>query len=104
MEEASSFSSLEHATSFTRDLWFNMLPVQSWLDAFSAYRHIGDAITIAHGEIRTGLLQFGTKYCKKFDFGFITSTNLFRSQQIFEEVKVNYGRLLTVLHSSVVFL
>ncbi|RYR39053.1 hypothetical protein Ahy_A09g044460 [Arachis hypogaea] len=27
MEEASPFSSLEHATSFTRDLWFNKLPI-----------------------------------------------------------------------------
>ncbi|KAL4373359.1 hypothetical protein AHAS_Ahas05G0073900 [Arachis hypogaea] len=52
MEEAFPFSSLEHATSFARDLWFNTLPVQSWLDAFSAHRHIGDAITIAHGESR----------------------------------------------------
>ncbi|RYQ83347.1 hypothetical protein Ahy_B10g101988 [Arachis hypogaea] len=53
MEEASPFFLLEYAISFTKDLWFNMLPVQSWLDAFSAHRHIGDAITIAHGEIRT---------------------------------------------------
>ncbi|QHO06931.1 Uric acid degradation bifunctional protein TTL [Arachis hypogaea] len=80
MVEASPFSSLEHATSFARDLWFNTLPIQSWLDTFSAHRHIGDAITVAHGDIRTtlqGLLQFATKYRKKFGFGFITSTNLF---------------------------
>ncbi|XP_020978166.1 uric acid degradation bifunctional protein TTL-like [Arachis ipaensis] len=97
VEEASPFSSLEHATSFARDLWFNTLPVQSWLDAFSAHMDIGDAITIAHREIRTvrclmsarkrGLLQFGTKYRKKFGFGFVTSTNLFLLQQIQEEVK-----------------
>ncbi|RYR67333.1 hypothetical protein Ahy_A03g013658 [Arachis hypogaea] len=55
MIEASSFSSLEHATSFARELWFNTLPIQSWLDTFSAHRHIGDAITIAHGDIRTAL-------------------------------------------------
>ncbi|KAL4287631.1 hypothetical protein AHAS_Ahas19G0205500 [Arachis hypogaea] len=41
MQEASPFSSLEHATSFTRDLWFNKSPIRSWLDAFFAYRHIG---------------------------------------------------------------
>ncbi|RYQ89255.1 hypothetical protein Ahy_B09g095995 isoform A [Arachis hypogaea] len=88
MVEASPFASLEHATSFARDLWFNTLPIQSWLDTFSAHRHIGDAITIAHGDIRMGLLQFVTKYCKKFGFGFVTSTNLFLSQQILEEVQV----------------
>ncbi|XP_057746928.1 uric acid degradation bifunctional protein TTL-like [Arachis stenosperma] len=87
MIEASPFSSLEHATSFARELWFNTLPIQSWLDTFSAHRHIGDAITIAHGDIRTGLLQFPTKYRKKFGFGFVTSTNLFLSQQILEEVQ-----------------
>ncbi|RYR15911.1 hypothetical protein Ahy_B04g072864 [Arachis hypogaea] len=96
VEEASPFSSLEHATSFARDLWFNTLPVQSWLDAFSAHMDIGDAITIAHREIRTGLLQFGTKYRKKFGFGFVTSTNLFLLQQIQEEVKARYENRLIV--------
>ncbi|RYQ96565.1 hypothetical protein Ahy_B08g092362 [Arachis hypogaea] len=96
MVEASPFSSLEHATSFARDLWFNTLPIQSWLDTFSAHRHIGDAITIAHGDIRTGLLQFATKYRKKFGFGFVTSTNLFLSQQILEEVQAYYENSLNV--------
>ncbi|RYR48331.1 hypothetical protein Ahy_A07g034351 [Arachis hypogaea] len=91
MEEASTFSSLEHATSFARDQWFNTLPIQSWLDTFSAQRHKGDAITIAHGDIRTGLLQFTTKYRKKFGFGFVIITNLFLSQQILEEVQVKFG-------------
>ncbi|RYQ89252.1 hypothetical protein Ahy_B09g095995 isoform C [Arachis hypogaea] len=96
MVEASPFASLEHATSFARDLWFNTLPIQSWLDTFSAHRHIGDAITIAHGDIRMGLLQFVTKYCKKFGFGFVTSTNLFLSQQILEEVQARYQNSLQV--------
>ncbi|QHO28664.1 uncharacterized protein DS421_7g218650 [Arachis hypogaea] len=39
IEEASPFSSLEHATSIERDL-FNKLPIRAWLDAFSAHRHI----------------------------------------------------------------
>nr|XP_025691545.1 uncharacterized protein LOC112792496 [Arachis hypogaea] len=34
------------------------------------------------------LIQFGTKYRKKFGFGFITSTDIFLSYQILEEVKV----------------
>ncbi|RYQ89253.1 hypothetical protein Ahy_B09g095995 isoform B [Arachis hypogaea] len=86
MVEASPFASLEHATSFARDLWFNTLPIQSWLDTFSAHRHIGDA----------RLLQFVTKYCKKFGFGFVTSTNLFLSQQILEEVQARYQNSLQV--------
>ncbi|RYQ82662.1 hypothetical protein Ahy_B10g101236 [Arachis hypogaea] len=96
MIEASPFASLEHATSFARDLWFNTLPIQSWLDTFSTHRHIGDAITIAHGDVRMGLLQFATKYRKKFGFGFVTSTNLFLSQQILEEVQARYQNSLQV--------
>ncbi|RYR49871.1 hypothetical protein Ahy_A07g036398 [Arachis hypogaea] len=96
MVEASLFSSMEHTTSFVRDLWFNTLPIQSWMDTFSAHRHIGDATTIAHGDIRTGLLQFATKYHKKFGFGFVTSTNLFLSQQILEEVQARYKNNLNV--------
>ncbi|RYR77647.1 hypothetical protein Ahy_A01g002195 [Arachis hypogaea] len=49
MIEASPFSSLEHARSFARDLWFNKLPIQSWLDTFSAHMNLCDAITIARG-------------------------------------------------------
>ncbi|XP_020974930.1 uric acid degradation bifunctional protein TTL-like [Arachis ipaensis] len=96
MIEASSFSSLEHATSFAREPWFNMLPIQSWLNTFSAHRHIGDDVTIAHGDIRTGLLQFATKYRKKFGFGFVTSTNLFLLQQMLEEVQARYQNSLQV--------
>nr|XP_025697838.1 uric acid degradation bifunctional protein TTL isoform X2 [Arachis hypogaea] len=96
MIEASPFSLLEHSTSFARELWFNTLPIQSWLDTFSAHRHIGDAITIAHGDIRTGLLQFAIKYHKKFGFGFVTSTNLFLLQQILEEVQACYQNSLQV--------
>ncbi|RYR04170.1 hypothetical protein Ahy_B06g083759 [Arachis hypogaea] len=51
MQEASPFSSLEHAISFARDLWFNNSSIRSWLDAFSAHRHIGTAISRAPTEL-----------------------------------------------------
>ncbi|RYR13348.1 hypothetical protein Ahy_B04g070394 [Arachis hypogaea] len=86
MVEASPFSSLEHATSFARDLWFNTLPIQSWLDTFSAHRHIGDA----------ELEQFRRKYRRKFGFMFITSTDKKLSHQILEEVKTRYENPLSV--------
>ncbi|RYR38867.1 hypothetical protein Ahy_A09g044137 [Arachis hypogaea] len=41
IEEAFPFSLQEHATTFGKDLWFNTLLIQSWLDTFSAHRHIG---------------------------------------------------------------
>ncbi|XP_020960092.1 uric acid degradation bifunctional protein TTL-like isoform X1 [Arachis ipaensis] len=96
MIEASPFSSLEHAISFARNLWFNTLPIQSWLDTFSAHRHLSDAITFARGDIRMGLLQYLSEYRKKFGFGFVTSTNLRLSQQILEEVQARYQNSLQV--------
>ncbi|QHO06932.1 Uric acid degradation bifunctional protein TTL [Arachis hypogaea] len=53
MVQASPFSSLEHATSFARDLWFNKSPIQSWLDVFSAHLHIDRATKFAPGPIMT---------------------------------------------------
>ncbi|KAL4373406.1 hypothetical protein AHAS_Ahas05G0078600 [Arachis hypogaea] len=44
MIEASPFYSLDDATSFTRQLWFKESSIQSWLDAFSGYRHLTQTI------------------------------------------------------------
>ncbi|RYR37761.1 hypothetical protein Ahy_A09g042645 [Arachis hypogaea] len=44
MIEASSFSSLDHATCFARQLWFKESRIQSWLDAFSGQSHLYRAI------------------------------------------------------------
>nr|XP_025684683.1 uric acid degradation bifunctional protein TTL-like [Arachis hypogaea] len=85
MQEASPFSSLEHATSFAQDLWFNKLPIRSWLDAFSAHRHIGDAVSRAPIELVSELCQFGAKYQKKFGFEFLTTTDRGHSHKILEE-------------------
>ncbi|RYQ91548.1 hypothetical protein Ahy_B09g097477 [Arachis hypogaea] len=89
MQEASPFSSLEHATSFTRDLWFNKSPIRSWLDAFFAYRHIGDVVSRAPIELVSELCQFGAKYRKKFGFEFLTTTDRGHSHKILEKVKNN---------------
>ncbi|QHO12767.1 uncharacterized protein LOC107642039 [Arachis ipaensis] len=45
MEQAALFSSLEHAISFARDLWFNKLPINSWLDEFATHMHIVEAVS-----------------------------------------------------------
>ncbi|KAL4394742.1 hypothetical protein HN51_022639 [Arachis hypogaea] len=87
MQEASPFSSLEHATSFARELWFNNSPIRSWLDAFSAHRHIGVAIGRAPTELISDLCQLGAKYWKKFGFEFFTTTNMRDSHRILAEVK-----------------
>jgi len=38
---ASPFSSLQHAVSVARDVWFNKVDVNGWLQAFSAHPQIG---------------------------------------------------------------
>ncbi|XP_020999454.1 uric acid degradation bifunctional protein TTL-like [Arachis duranensis] len=88
MQEASPFSSLEHAISFARDLWFNKSPIRTWLDAFSAHRHIGTVISRAPTELISDLCQFGAKYRKKFGFEFLTTTNARHSHKILKEIKI----------------
>ncbi|RYR05685.1 hypothetical protein Ahy_B06g085513 [Arachis hypogaea] len=73
MQGASLFSSLE-----------------AWLDAFSAHRHIDDAISRACNELISELCEFGTKYRKKFGFEFLTTTDRGHSHKILEEVKKTY--------------
>ncbi|KAL4287480.1 hypothetical protein AHAS_Ahas19G0190400 [Arachis hypogaea] len=96
MVQASLFSSLEHATSFARDLWFNKLPIQSWLNVFSADLHIDEAAKFTLGPIMLELEQFGRKYRRKFVFVFITSIEKKLSHQILEEVKTRYENSLSV--------
>ncbi|RYQ91475.1 hypothetical protein Ahy_B09g097370 [Arachis hypogaea] len=90
------FSSLEHATSFARDLWFNKSPIHSWLNVFSAHLYIDQAAKFVPGPIMLELEQFGRKYRRKFGFVFITSTDKKLSHQILEEVKTRYENLLSV--------
>ncbi|RYR73526.1 hypothetical protein Ahy_A02g007903 [Arachis hypogaea] len=61
MQEASPFSSLEHTTSFARDLWFNKSPIME-------------------------LCQFIAKYRKKFGFEFLITTGL-SQEKIKEETE-----------------
>ncbi|XP_015945823.1 uric acid degradation bifunctional protein TTL-like [Arachis duranensis] len=96
MQEASPFSSLEHATSFAQDLWFKNLPIRARLDAFSAHRHIGDAISKAPTELISDLCQFRAKYRKKFGFKFLTTTDARHSHKILEEVKARCENNLLV--------
>ncbi|RYR15500.1 hypothetical protein Ahy_B04g072256 [Arachis hypogaea] len=51
MIDASPFSSLDHATSFARQLWFKESRIQSWQDAFSGHSHLYQAIGHAPASI-----------------------------------------------------
>lgn len=48
MALASPFSSLQHALSVARDIWFNKVDVSGWLQAFSAHPPIGQTRSPSH--------------------------------------------------------
>ncbi|RYR66676.1 hypothetical protein Ahy_A03g012729 [Arachis hypogaea] len=96
MIEASPFSSLDHATSFARQLWFKESRIQSWLDAFSGQSHLFRAISYAPGSMMREMLHWDRKYRAKFGFEFITSTEKWCSQEILDEVKSHYENSLVV--------
>ncbi|QHO06545.1 Uric acid degradation bifunctional protein TTL [Arachis hypogaea] len=96
MIDASPFSSLDHATSFARQLWFNESRIQSWLDAFSGHSHLYRAIRYAPASMMRELLHWDRKYRAKFGFEFITSTETWCSQKILDEVKARIENTLVV--------
>ncbi|RYR47711.1 hypothetical protein Ahy_A07g033662 [Arachis hypogaea] len=96
MIDASPFSSLEVATSFARQLWFKESRIQSWLDAFSGHSRFFRAIHYAPASMMRELLHWDRKYRVKFWFEFITSTKMWESQKILDEVKVRYENTLVV--------
>ncbi|RYQ82253.1 hypothetical protein Ahy_B10g100849 [Arachis hypogaea] len=75
MIDASPFPSLDHATSFSRQLWFKESRIQLWLDAFSRHRHLTQAIGHALASMMKELFQWDRRYTTKFRFEFTTSTD-----------------------------
>ncbi|KAL4330383.1 hypothetical protein AHAS_Ahas13G0394600 [Arachis hypogaea] len=97
MIDASPFSSLDHATSFARQLWFKGSCIQSWLDAFFRDIHLTNAICYAPASMMRELHQWDRRYKAKFGFEFITSTDMWFSQKILDDVKVNIHVFLLYL-------
>ncbi|KAL4294522.1 hypothetical protein AHAS_Ahas18G0236500 [Arachis hypogaea] len=86
MINASLFSSLDHATSFVRQLWFNESRIQSWLDALSGHRHLTRAIGHAPATMMKELLQWDQRYIAKFGFKFTTRLSRSNIQETSEEL------------------
>ncbi|XP_057723991.1 pentatricopeptide repeat-containing protein At1g06710, mitochondrial-like [Arachis stenosperma] len=88
IEEASTFSSLEHATSIERDL-FNKLPIRAWLDAFSAHRHIGVVL------YKVNVGNFARCLCRagKFDKAFMIICEIMSKDFVPDD-----SRYSTVIH------
>ncbi|MED6212712.1 hypothetical protein PIB30_086238 [Stylosanthes scabra] len=90
------FSSLEHAISFAREIWFRESSIGSWLNAFSAHSCIADTFLVAPVPIKMEIHQWGRTHSLKFGFGFITSMDKHLSQQILDDIKARCENSLIV--------
>ncbi|XP_061359117.1 uric acid degradation bifunctional protein TTL isoform X2 [Gastrolobium bilobum] len=111
MALASPFSSLEHALSVARDIWFNNVDVNGWLQAFSSHPQIGQTHSPSHasqtsaqwskGEQSTALAtatgsslqelsEWNARYRQKFGFVFLICASGRSTDEILAELKRRY--------------
>ncbi|KAG2672001.1 hypothetical protein I3760_13G017800 [Carya illinoinensis] len=114
MALASPFASLEEAVRAARDIWFNKVDVNAWLQAFSAHPQIGDSTPTSHhhrtsptsaqwskGEQSTAvatatsstlqeLSEWNARYREKFGFVFLICASGRTSDKILAELKNRY--------------
>ncbi|KAK7261260.1 hypothetical protein RIF29_27568 [Crotalaria pallida] len=108
---ASPFPSLEHAVSVARDVWFNIVDVNGWLQAFSAHPQIGHmhapsqashtsfqwskgeqstALATANGSSLQELSEWNALYKNKFGFVFLICASGRSTDEILAELKRRY--------------
>ncbi|KAJ9177846.1 hypothetical protein P3X46_013011 [Hevea brasiliensis] len=108
---ASPFTSLEEAIAAARNIWFNKVDVNGWLEAFSSHPQIGQSASSAHtshtaaqwskGEQSTALAtstgsslqelsDWNAQYRQKFGFIFIICASGRSTAEILAELKKRY--------------
>ncbi|KAM1018787.1 hypothetical protein ACFX13_040981 [Malus domestica] len=110
MAEASPFSSLDEAVTAARDIWFNKVDVNGWLQSFSAHPQIGNspspsshstsaqwskgeqatAVATATSSSLQELAEWNAKYRQKFGFVFLICASGKSSDGILAELKKRY--------------
>ncbi|XP_038682436.1 uric acid degradation bifunctional protein TTL isoform X2 [Tripterygium wilfordii] len=108
MAMASPFPSLKEAITAARDIWFNKVDVNGWLEAFSAHPQIGErsrkvdtsaqwskgeqstALATATGSGLQELAEWNSKYRQKFGFVFLICASGRSSAEILSELKRRY--------------
>ncbi|XP_024022214.1 uric acid degradation bifunctional protein TTL isoform X2 [Morus notabilis] len=110
MAKASPFSSLEEAIVAARDIWFNIVDVNGWLQAFSAHPQIGSSPSSSShstsaqwskGEQSTALAtatssslqeldEWNARYKEKFGFIFLICASGRSTDEILAELKKRY--------------
>ncbi|XP_004510201.1 uric acid degradation bifunctional protein TTL isoform X2 [Cicer arietinum] len=111
MASFSPFSSHHHAVSIARDIWFNNVHVNAWLQAFSAHPSIGQtrspshasqtsaqwskgeqstALATATGSSLQELAEWNARYMQKFGFVFLICASGRSTDEILAELKRRY--------------
>ncbi|KAH0980783.1 hypothetical protein GBA52_007960 [Prunus armeniaca] len=109
MAKASPFSSLDEAVTAAREIWFNQVDVNAWLQAFSAHPQIGHSSSSSNatsaqwskGEQATAfatatnsslqeLSEWNAKYRQKFGFVFLICASGKSTDGILAELKKRY--------------
>nr|AKF43384.1 transthyretin-like S-allantoin synthase protein [Geranium incanum] len=110
MAMASPFSSLQHALNTARDIWFNTVDVNGWLEAFDAHPQIGKsssnhksetsaqwskgeqstALATATSSSLQELLDWNARYKEKFGFVFLICASGRSTSEILVELKKRY--------------
>ncbi|MED6184370.1 hypothetical protein PIB30_046838 [Stylosanthes scabra] len=75
MVSPASFSSLDHAITIARDIWFNKLDLSCWIEALSSRDYLNQCLTDATESTVQELLQWGSKYEEKFGYGLVTDAH-----------------------------
>ncbi|XP_010691956.1 uric acid degradation bifunctional protein TTL isoform X3 [Beta vulgaris subsp. vulgaris] len=111
MAAISPFTDLHHAVQAAKDIWFNKVDVNGWLEAFSAHPQIGQspsssittdtsaqwskgeqstAIATATSTTLQELTEWNAKYKQKFGFVFLICASGRSTAEILVELKRRY--------------
>ncbi|XP_039135398.1 uric acid degradation bifunctional protein TTL isoform X3 [Dioscorea cayenensis subsp. rotundata] len=111
MMEASPFPDLQHAIQFARNIWFNEIDVNGWLDAFADHPPIGatskpisqwskeeqsTAVVTATDSTMEELIEWNARYKEKFGFVFLICASGRSTPEILSELKKRYSNRLIV--------
>ncbi|XP_008796302.2 uric acid degradation bifunctional protein TTL-like isoform X1 [Phoenix dactylifera] len=105
MAAASPFADLDHALQSARDIWFNKIDVNGWLEAFAAHPAIGaaspsisqwskeeqsTALATATDSTVLELVEWNARYREKFGFVFLICASGRGTPEILAELKKRY--------------
>ncbi|QHO08946.1 Uric acid degradation bifunctional protein TTL [Arachis hypogaea] len=96
MAMASQFSSLEHAITVARDIWFCKLNVRSLLEAISERSCSNKYLETANEATVQELHEWGSMYEEKFGYVFVTFVAGRTSEDILAELKMRFSNMHVV--------